>query len=230
MRPARPLALAVLAGASALGGCAVGKLAGAMMQNYEYTKLVEVHPVYSGLENRTVAVIVDVDLATLYEYPDVAMTLAANISRRLQDNVPGITVLSPAVVSQWQFRTPQWSAMPYSEVSQRLNVDRVVHVDIYEYRLHPPGNQWLWDGVCSANIGIIERDGYDPDNFADVFNISVSFPDMTGVTRENATASGVQTGLIVLFTRHTSWLFFTHLEPKYPEYYDGKIQEGRYDG
>jgi hypothetical protein len=228
----RPNILVVLsmAGVFVLGGCAVGKLLGGMAQNAEYQKEIEVHPVYSGLENKSVAVIVDVDLAILYEYPDVAMTLSANIARRVQANVPGISVLAPSRVSQWQFRTPQWNAMQYSEIAERLNVDRVVHVDIYEYRLHPPGNQWLWDGVCAANVGIIERDGYDPDNYVDRFNISVAFPDMTGVTRENATAGGIQTALWTLFIRETSWLFYTHLEPKHPKYFNGQIKEGRYDG
>jgi len=226
----RVLVVLFLAGVSPLGGCAIGQLVGGMAQNAEYQKEIEVHPVYSGLENKTVAVIVDVDLATLYEYPDVAMTLSATIAQRVQANVPGVRVLSPSRVSQWQFRTPQWNAMQYGEIAERLNVDRVVHVDIYEYRLHPPGNQWLWDGVCSANVGIIERDGYDPDNYVDRFDITVAFPDMTGVTRENATAAGVQKGLLTLFTRQTSWLFFTHLEPKYPKYFNGRIKEGRYDG
>ncbi len=230
MRHPRVLAVILLVGVFALGGCAIGKLVGGMAQNAEYQKEKEVHPAYAGLENKKVAVIVDVDLATLYEHPDIATTLSANIARRLHGNVPGIIVVSPTLVSQWQFRTPQWNAMQYSEITERLNVDRIVHVDIYEYRLHPPGNQWLWDGVCAANIGIIERDGYDPDNYVDLFNISVAFPDMTGITRENATARGVQTALWTLFTRETSWLFFRHLEPKHPKYYNGPIKEGRYDG
>ena len=84
--------------------------------------------------------------------------------------------------------------------------------------------------MCAGNIGIVEREGYDPDNYVDRFNVRVAFPDMPGVTRENATATGVQMGLWTLFTRETSWLFFTHLEPKHPDHYKGPIEEGRYDG
>ena len=220
----------ILGTAAAMWSCGIDRLVGGMAQNYEYTKLVVTHPVYSDLENKSVAVIVDVDLVTLYEHPDVAVAIGANVSRRLSTNVPGIKVVSPALVSQWQFRTPQWSAMPYGEIVRKLNVDRIVHIDVHEFRLHPPGNQWLWDGLCGANVGIIERDGYDPDSYVDTFNVTVAFPDMRGVTRENASAQGVQRGLLTLFTRKTSWLFFTHLEPKFPDQYNGPIEEGRYDG
>jgi len=213
-----------------MSGCAIGKLVGGMMQNEEYQTLKETHAVYDGLENKRVAVLVDVDMVTLYEHPAIALSLAANVARRIATNVPGVTVISPALVSEWQFRTPQWNTVPYGEITERLNVDRIVHIDIYEFRLHPPGNQWLWEGVCSANVGIIERDGFDPDNYADMFNVSVAFPDMSGVTRENASARGIKQGLLTLFTRKTSWLFFTHLEPKHPKYYRGKIEDGRYDG
>ncbi len=225
-----PTVIVLILAGLACSGCAIGKLVGGMMQNEEYQKLKETHAVYDGLENKRVAVLIDVDMVTLYEHPEIAVSLATNVARRIATNVPGVTVISPRQVSEWQFRTPQWNTVPYSEICQRLNVDRLVHIDIYEFRLHPPGNQWLWDGVCSANIGIIENDGFDPDNYADMFNISVAFPDMTGVTRENATAKGVKHGLLTLFTRQTSWLFFTHLEPKHPKYYQGPIQDGRYDG
>ena len=224
------LTIVTLGAACTMFSCAVGKLVGGMMQNFEYTKQVVTYPAYSDLENKSVAVIVDVDMVTLYEHPDVAVSIAANVSRRLSKNVPGIRVVPSALVIQWQFRTPQWNAMPYGEVAQRLNVDRIVHIDVHEFRLHPPGNQWLWDGLCGANVGIIERDGYDPDSYVDTFNVTVAFPDMQGVTRENASAQGVQRGLLTLFTRKTSWLFFTHLEPKFPDQYNGPIEEGRYDG
>ena len=219
----------LLAGALGLGGCAIGHLVGGMAQNYEYTKLIEVHPVYDGLDNKRVAVLVDLDMSTLYQHPDVAVMISANVARRLQNNVPGISILSPSHITEWQFRTPSWSTMPYGELCERLDVERIVRVDIQEFRLNPEGNQWLWDGVCSAMIGIVEREGFDPDGYVEMFTVDVAYPDLQGVTRENADARAIQTGLLALFVRETSWLFFRHLEPKYPEHYDGPIKEGRYD-
>jgi hypothetical protein len=206
-------------------GCGVERLIGGMAQNYEYQKVIEVHPVYADLEDKTVAVLVDVDLGTLYDHPEVMLTIATNVAREIQLNVKGARVMPPNYVSEWQFRTPMWSAMPYGEIAQSLNVDRVVHIDIYEYRLHPAGNRWLWDGVCAANVGIIERDGLDPDSYADVFNIESTYPPLKGVGRDSATAELIQTGLLALFIEKTGWLFYPHYEPKYPDKFQGEIPE-----
>ena len=153
-----------------LGGCAVGKLVGGMAQNFEYQKIKEVHAAYAGLENHSVAVVVDADMFTLYEHPEVAISVGANVARRLQAQVPGIRVMSPTRVAEWQFRTPLWSALPYGEMAESLGVERIVHIDLYEFRLNPPGNRWLWEGVCAANVGVIEPDGIDPDSFVDTWS------------------------------------------------------------
>ena len=215
----REVGLLLLGGVPLLGGCAGGQLFGGMAQNFEYQKLVEVHAAYDGLQNTRVAVLVDADLAILYEHPSVAVNVGVNVSSEIARNVEGITVLPSGAIAQWQFRTPQWNAMPYGEIAEALDVDRVVHVDIYEYRLHPRGNRWLWEGVCSAHVGVIERDGIDPDSYVDVFDIDATFPDIKGVGRDAANSAQIQTGLLVRFVQKTAKLFYRHLDPKYPDKY-----------
>jgi hypothetical protein len=184
-----------------------------------------VHARYPDLENKTVAVLVDTDLGTLYEHPEVSLTIATNVAHMLQTNVPGVQVVAPAYVAEWQFRTPMWNAMPYGEIADSIGVDRVVHIDLYEFRLHPPGNRWLWEGVAAANIGIIERDGFDPDEYADVFAVESTFPDVKGVSVDSADAAQIQRGLLTLFVQRTSWLFYSHFEPKYPDKFQGELPE-----
>jgi len=123
----------------------------------------------------------------------------------------------PDQVIAWQWRTPQWNAMPYGELPAALGVDRVVYIDIYEYRLNPPGNYWLWEGVCAANIGVIEPDGFDPDMFADSYNVVSTFPHIQNVDRTGATAQQVETGLLAEFIKQAAWLFHEHIEPKHPD-------------
>ena len=212
------LGLIALAG-STLAGCEAAYLFGGMAQNFEYSKQIEVLSKYDGLENQSVAVIVQSDMATMYEHPDLEYSIAIGIAGRIQKEVPGVKVVDPRRVHSWKFRTPQWSSMPMGEIATRLDVDRLVHVDIYEYRLHPPGNRYLWDGVCAANVGVIERSGYDPDTFVDSFNVESRYPDLEGVGRENASRSQIETGVLVPFVQRTAWLFHTHLEPKHPDKY-----------
>jgi hypothetical protein len=202
-----------------LSGCAATNFLGAVGQAAEYQKKIEVLAKYSGLENKTVAVLVDADLATLYDYPDLAATVTSGVTARLGRDVPGAKVLNPQIVVTWQYRTPLWNSLPYGEICEQLNVDRVVFIDIQEFRLNPPGNRWEWEGAASAMVGIIERDGIDPDQFAQTIDLSARFPTVSGVDRDSASANQIKTGLLAEFIKKTSWLFHTHIEPKYPDKY-----------
>jgi hypothetical protein len=207
--------------AIALGqsGCAVGKLVGGMASSEEAQRLVETPAKYSGLDNRSVAVIVQTDYSTLFEHPGLVTTVTGGVTARIGKWVHNVQVFDPQQVLNWQYRTPQWAALPLGEIATQLNVDRVVFIDILEYRLHPPGNRYLWDGEAVARVGIIERDGIDPDAFSDTFDIVSRFPDMEGVGIESADRSQIETGLLSDFVKRNAWLFHLHYEPKYPDKY-----------
>ena len=215
----RSALLLTLLGATSLllSGCFVPALAGAIGSNIERYKKIEVLAEYEGLDDQTVAVVIQCEPSTLYEYPQVYGTMAMNISRRLQENVPGIKVLAYQHVMQWQYQTPSWSMLAYGEIAEELGVERVVLVEVYEFRLHPEGNRYLWDGACAGSVGVIERDGWDPDSFAKTWDIAVKFPDVTGVGRESATESQIQMGVLAKFVDEVSWLFYRHVEDKYPD-------------
>jgi len=192
-------------------------------QNFEYQKLIEVLPRYDGLEHHTVAVLVDAPLDLLYTKPDLVDQISGGLMSRLQEHVPNITLMHPVAVRNWQFSTPQWNAMAFGEMAEELGVDRVVLVDLQEFRLHPRGNRWLWEGRCRASVGVIERDGYDLDAFVDAWEVSAKFPDLSGLDRDSASEWEVQTGLLSEFIKRTSYLFYTHIEPKHPDKYDPKL-------
>lgn len=218
----RPAAMAAGACGAAMlallaaGGCQVMGIVGAVSGQLERAKKIEVLAEYDGLRNRSVAVVVQSDLSLLYEHPTVAPNVAANLSGRIAAEVEGAKVLDPRVVLQWQWQTPNWTALPYGEVAEELGVERVVVVDIHEYRLHPPGNSWLWDGVAGATIGVIERGGFEHDEFAETFSVVEKFPDMEGVAKDSANARQIETGLLSKFIQRIAWLFYDHIEDKYP--------------
>lgn len=216
---------AILIGLLLIPGCALFHLAGGMAQNAEYQKLVEVLAEYGELENRTVAVVVNSDLATLYEHPQLSRQIAVGLSVRLQKYVPGIRVVNPDAVLAWQFNTTQWNAMPYGDIPIALGVERVVFVDLFEYRLHPRGNSLMMEGVCAASIGIIERGYIDPDSFTMVMDVTTTFPKLSNMTRDEISAQQVEFVLLSLFIRDSAWLFHSHVEPKYPGKFQGSIPE-----
>jgi hypothetical protein len=204
---------------SAMSGCVVAHLWGAMAQNAEYQKIIEVPARYDGLQGKRTAVLVDADMSVLYEYPDLVGKITSGMTARLGRDVPDIKMLPAGVVVAWQWRTAQWNAMPYGEICEALGVDRLVFIDVYEYRLNPPGNRYLWEGVCAANIGVVERDGFDPDSFIDTFGMTSAFPTVKGVSRSDASANQIEKGLLGDFIKNSAQLFHFHKKPKHPDKY-----------
>jgi hypothetical protein len=207
----------LLAICGTFSGCAAALLVGAMAQSAEYEKRIEVLAQYSDLHDKTVAILVDVDSMTLYEHPNVAYTIAMGVWAGLRQNVPQARLVPQQYVVEWQYRTPMWQAMPYSEVCEELNVDRLIVIQVYEYRLNPPGNSYEWEGVCAASVGVVERDGIDPDAFAIQLDAGEHYPRDKGYTKDMLTRQVVETALLNLFIRETAWLFFDHIEDKYPD-------------
>ena len=213
-----PLAsLGILFGVSLLGGCEIFGVAGVIGQNIEREKKIEVLAEYDGLRNTTAAVLVDTDMMVMYEYPTAVANICVNLSRRLAQNVEGIGVLDPTFVLDWQYQTPGWQSLPYGDMCDELGVDRVVWVDLFEFRLNPPGNRWQWDGAASATVGIVEIDGFDADSFAESYDVTSTFPNVPELGRESATASQIETGLLATFVQKAGWLFYDHIEDKYPD-------------
>lgn len=210
------ISAAIVVGMLSGAGCVAGAI-GALGEQAERGKKLDVPAQYDGLENRSVAVVVSADYATLVEHPTVVGQITANVSVRIARFVKGASVLPPGEVLDWQYRTPQWRALTYGEIAKELGVDRLVYIDLYEYRLNPVGNSYLWDGVSGANIGVAEADGLTPDEFVFTTNVISRFPDKEGVGRESAQAEQIELGLLTLFVQRTSWLFYRHIEDKYPE-------------
>ena len=73
--------------------------------------------------------------------------------------------------------------------------------------------------MAAATIGLAERESYDSDQYAETFNVVAEFPDVRGVTRDGASQNAVETGLLSRFVKESTWLFYTHTEPKYPDKY-----------
>jgi hypothetical protein len=216
--------LAILVSCAGSTGCAVGHLVGGMMQNAEYQKQIEVPAKYPDLEGKSVAVVVDADRSVLYEFPQVIEKITTGVTLRIGRDVPSVRVMRPDQVVNWQWRTPQWNAMSYGGIAQSLGVERVILIDLYEYRLNPPGNQWLWECTCAATVNVIEADGFDPDMFADSFTVATKFPSVDAVDRSGASAQQIETGLLAEFVKQVAWLFHLHIEPKYPDKFRPEAQ------
>lgn len=224
----RPLLITSVA-AAALSGCAVANLVGGAAQNAEYQKLIEVPPQYDGLSGQKVAVLVNVNMTMMYEHPRLAGQVALGVAYNIRQKVANVRVIAPEQTMQWQSSTPHWHLMSYGDIADDLGATRIILIDIYEYRLTPPGNRYEWDGVCAAHVRVIEADGINPDPMApaEEFNVIAKFPDQQGVTWESTNASQISQGLVLKFIQKVAWLFYLHEEPKYPDKYNPRLEQPR---
>ena len=62
-----------------------------------------------------------------------------------------------------------------------MDVDKIVLIDLVEYRTHEPGNSYIWQGLITANIGVIDAHASDPDNFVYYNTVQVRFPEESSI-------------------------------------------------
>lgn len=202
------------------GGCAIGALAGGMMESYRRTSTRPVAAEYEGLAGKSYAVAVYGDRVLQGSHPTLLPRLTNRISVLLADPArTGATGFVPAqLVLEMQFANPDWSGWSYERLAEEFGVERLIVVELYEYRLNETGNAYLWDGVVAAKVGVVEADGSIPNEFVFSKDIQVRFPTQSGLGPEEYSRPQVQAGLEQRFVDRVTWLFYEHQEPYYPEY------------
>ncbi len=172
---ARMLLLAVcLTATLAASGCNVVGYALSPLRDAERT--VTVKAAYTGLENQRVAILVDADEYTLFAHPHAQRLVAEAVGRELKNNVPGVSVTDPAQIEKFQRNNPAWISVPYRDLFGQLDVDRLVFIELVEYRMHEPGDRYVWQGVIVANVGVAEAEASNPDQLAFLTTVSTKYP------------------------------------------------------
>lgn len=224
MRRWRRPAIAMLAAAAVvplvwLTGC---QAVGFMAESYRRDSTREVKAEYPGLEGKSFAVVVTADRMIEADHPGIVDRLCAKMTERLSNpaNLPRAGGFVPAKqVLRYLYDNPGWPARPLSELAKGLGgVERLIYVELTEYRLHEPGNPYEWAGVASASVSVLELDGLSPDDFAVEKYITVKFPDEKGVNPNQISAEGMTSALSLRLIDRTTWLFYNHQEPYYPKY------------
>ncbi|MBL8745235.1 MAG: hypothetical protein JNK58_02645 [Phycisphaerae bacterium] len=213
------LALATLS--ASLTGCNVLAFAGMAAENYKRSSTHAVAPEYDNLRGESVAVIVTGDRVLQGSHPTLFTRMSSRATERLVENkdLIGITgFVPPLALTEFQISHPNWVAWGYDRLAEELGVKRLIVIEMFDYRLTEVGNQYLWDAVAAARVGVIEADGFSPGEFVFRKEIQVHFPDQTGVGPEDLSAQQVQANLDKRFIDRVTWLFYEHQEPYYPDY------------
>ncbi|MEM6756202.1 MAG: hypothetical protein AAF586_03475 [Planctomycetota bacterium] len=203
--PTRPLAR--------LRGVAIALLAATLLAGCSHLDQIErfdVEAEYLGLENKTIAVFVSADEFLLYRHPQVQDKVGRVIAGRLQENLDGARLMHPNQVATYQKDNPYWQTMMYSQLIERVGTDAIVLVDIVNYQLHEPGNRWEKRGSITANVGVIEANAPDADDFTYFNTVSNVFPEDLEYGIIDEEDSAIELGLLTLFSRDAAGLFYDH--------------------
>jgi len=202
----------LLVAALSLSGC---EAAGWLAQGLEGSAPpIQVEAEYQGLQNQRVAVLVDAKLDTMYRHPLAQLEVAKVVSDRIAANVPGATVLNPRQVVDFQQRNIYWNTSTYSELAKRLDVSRLVMIDLSEYRLHEPGNVHMWRGQIAASVGVAETDSDKPDDLAYATVVNVAYPPDKPMGAIKADERTIKLGMYDLFGRAVVGKFHDHERPR----------------
>jgi hypothetical protein len=212
---------ASLAVAITLSGCILGQAIGGMAASVQRTGTKTVAPKYAGLNGKSFAVVVYADRIIQADFPEVVGDLTVTIARRLaeQETLVGASGFVPGErILQYQYSNPRWVVMPWRELGEQLGVDRLIILELQEFRLNDPGNQYTWAGVASGAVRVIELDGPSPETPVFQETVTVRFPDEEGYGPMQMPASTIQLALSKRLVDRASWLFYEHEEANYPDY------------
>jgi hypothetical protein len=173
---------------------------------------------YKGIEGKSFAVLVAAPPVLQAEYPALVSRLTFEVTLRLAREAGASGVVPAERVIDWTYNRPNWVAKPLGEVAKEMGVQRIIYIDVTEYRLNDKGNSYLWDGVAGATVSVVEADGVLADDFAFTKALSVKFPDQGGFTQADISGPAVNSVLTSRLSDRIAWLFFLHEEDYYPKY------------
>lgn len=167
---------------------------------------------YTDLENRSVAVLVATGEYIDFNHPAVREQLTREVTQRIATNVPGVQVTDPEQVLRFQEENPYWTARAPSELIRALDVERLIIVEVGEYRTHDPGNRHVLRGVVSGNVNLLEAEAAHPDNYAFGQSVRAVFPDETRTKIGTVTLSEemVETEARRRFAEDSAGVFYDH--------------------
>lgn len=202
----------VLGVLTASPGCIVGAAIGGMAESYNRTGTSEVQAEYVGIQGKSFAVVATGSRLMEADNPGLTGRLIQRINDRLIVNAaPSYAIPSNDLLTVL-YNTPQWPAMTRGEVAEMLGVERLIVIEIIEYSLNEPGNQYVWDGIASALVTVFEADSGLPDDPVFEKAIRVTFPDSAGYMRTDIPQAAITTELSNRIVNRVAWLFYDHEE------------------
>lgn len=206
------VSLCLLGLALTLGGCNFIAWTAAATRGED--KPVDVPAEYLDLIDKRVAVMVSADEYTLFRFPRATDNVGQAVGSEIQANVDQAVVSIPRDIAAYQRKNPYWITSRPSRLLTDLGVDRLVVIDLAEYRTHEEGNASVWRGVIDGTVSVYEADGEDPDNRTFEKQVRAEFPEggTFGLIDAEASQSTIEAATLQKFALRAGGLFFDYQE------------------
>ena len=175
-------------------------------------KPVPVAAEYLDMVGKRVAVLVAADEQTLYRFPRAPFRVGEAVSRGIQTHVAETDVTLPREIEEFQRDNPYWITTIPGRLIDQLGVDRLVIIDLSEYRTNESGNANVWRGTVAGTVAVYEADGENPNNRSFEKTLRVEYPDDTqfGMISDNVNAATIETAMLEVFALKAGGLFYDH--------------------
>lgn len=217
MRPGRPFRRPtpmILAAAMAACGASGCQLAGVIAANEARYGSSEKPALYTGLAGHSYAVVIQADREILAENPNLMEYLLAQVNARLAENAGASGHVPTEQLLLYLMNNTRWGAMSNAELAAALgNVERLVVLDLSDYRLTEENNPYVWAGLAQGRLSVFEADGAGGGEVAFEREIRVTYPDISGVTPDDQPRATVTSLLSRRLIDRTVWPFYAHEEP-----------------
>lgn len=177
-------------------------------------KPIKVEAEYLDLVDKRVAVMVSADEYTLFRFPRATDNVGQAVGNAIHGNVENTVVSIPREVARYQRKNPYWITARPSRLISDLGVDRLVVIDLNEYRTNEEGNSSVWRGVIDGTVSVYEADGEDPDNATFQKPVRAEYPEggTFGLISADADQDKIEAATLQRFTLRSAGLFFDHEE------------------
>jgi len=165
---------------------------------------------YSDLQGKSFAVFVSADEHALFAQPNAREDVCHVVTRQLVQDINDVVPVDPRQIVEFQKNNPYWETLPYGDLLERLQIDRLIVIDLVTYTLHEPGNSHVWKGTIIAHVNVAEREATTANNMTFTESIQVDYPTDRPVGLLDVDESSFRLKLIESFARKVSNLFHDH--------------------
>ncbi len=123
-----------------------------LMWGKEPTKTIKAE--YPYLKGKTAAILVRAEWETLFEYEQVQLEVADHVRVALESNIPGVEVVPPRQVVDYQRRSPDWERHDPARIGQRFDAERLIEIDLTQYTTREPESPHLYRGHIAAVVSV----------------------------------------------------------------------------